>query len=226
MIDLRGVRGLLFDLDGTLVDSAPDLALALDATLAELDHPPVGEAQARAWVGNGAKRLVARALTGQMWQDPPSTDWDRALECFFRHYGAHLVERTVLYPGVAQTLAWLRQHGYALGVVTNKPLRFTRPLLKALELGEFAVVLGGDSLAEKKPHPMPLLHAARTLGLPAKDLLMVGDSLNDVHAARGADMRVICVPYGYNHGQDIRGAHPDAVIEDFRELIGYLEQAA
>ncbi|KAB7628152.1 phosphoglycolate phosphatase [Alkalilimnicola sp. S0819] len=221
------IRAVLFDLDGTLVDSAPDLAHALDLTLVEQGLPPAGPERASHWVGNGSRRLVARALTGEMWADPADTaHWDHVLERFFHHYGEHMLERTRPYPGVPETLAALREAGLRLAVVTNKPSRFVAPLLEGLELGPFELLLGGDSLPEKKPHPLPLLHAARQLGVEPAQTLMVGDSLNDVEAAQAAGMGIICVPYGYNHGQDIRAAGADAVLEHFAQLNNYLSITA
>jgi phosphoglycolate phosphatase len=223
---LQAVKAVLFDLDGTLVDSAPDLARAVDATLLELDRAPAGEARVREWVGNGAQRLLKRALTGQMEAEPPAELFERAMPRFFHHYEANLCIDSVLYVGVREGLQRLRRQGLQLAVVTNKPGRFVSPLLSALDIGEdFAVLVGGDTLAEKKPHPAPLLHAAKQLGQSPAQTLMVGDSRNDVLAARRAQMPVICVPYGYNHGEDIRRTEPDAVVEDLCELATLIERA-
>lgn len=224
---LSSLRAVLFDLDGTLVDSVPDLAGAVDGTLTELGRARAGEARVREWVGNGAERLIKRALTGQMDGEPPAelTAW--ALARFFEHYGERLSGESRLYGGVREGLAALRSHGLALAVVTNKPERFVAPLLEALGIGEqFSVLVGGDTLSEKKPHPAPLLHAASELGCEPEAALMVGDSRNDVLAARRAGMPIICVPYGYNHGQDIRDEAPDAVVDDLVELAGLIERAA
>ena len=221
------VRAVLFDLDGTLVDSVPDLAMAVDAMLTGLERPTAGEAQVRQWVGNGAQRLVKRALTGDMEAEPPATLFEQAFPQFLEYYQQHLCDRSRLYDGVADCLAALQCQELPLGIVTNKPERFIEPLLMALGIAQdFAVVVGGDTLAEKKPHPAPLLHAARQLACTPESTLMVGDSRNDVLAARRAGMRVICVPYGYNHGEDIRLTSPDAVVEDLRQLTGLLKSIA
>jgi len=218
-----GIRALLFDLDGTLVDSVPDLAAAVDAMLADVGRPPAGEARVREWVGNGSQRLVKRALVGQMHGEPAPELFERAMPRFIAHYDARLADRSALYDGVRDGLHRLKGAGYKLGIVTNKPARFIEPLLAALGVREdFAVLVGGDTLAEKKPHPAPLLHAAELLGEGPATTLMVGDSRNDVEAARRAQMAVVCVPYGYNHGEDIRLAAPDAVVEDLRELARLL----
>jgi phosphoglycolate phosphatase len=221
------IDAILFDLDGTLVDSVPDLAAATDAMLIELGRPPAGEALVREWVGNGAERLVKRALTGEMEGEPSEADLQRAFPLFMDQYQQHLDGQSRLYVGVQECLAELQERGLALALVTNKPERFIGPLLTALGLAdEFAVVVGGDTLAQRKPHPAPLLHAARQLGVEPAAALMVGDSRNDVLAARRAGMPVVCVPYGYNHGEDIRLTAPDAVVEDLRELVGLLKLTA
>lgn len=224
---MRNIRAVLFDLDGTLVDSAPDLTTAVDAMLMQLGRPSAGEAKVREWVGNGAQRLVKRALTNGMDAEPPAELFDDAYPRFLDYYTKHLTDRSCLYPGVAEALADMRRMKLALAVVTNKPERYIAPLLNVLGVREdFAVLIGGDTLPQKKPHPAPLLTAARELGVEPAQTLMVGDSRNDVLAARSAGMPVVCVPYGYNHGEDIRLTAPDAVVEDLRELTSLLKSAA
>lgn len=224
---LENARALLFDLDGTLIDSAPDLAQAVDAMLAELGRPLAGEEQVRDWVGNGAARLVKRALTREWDGEPQKALFERALRLFFHYYGDNLVDRTRLYPGVREGLDELLSCGMKLGIVTNKPARFTLPILARLGIyDEFDVVVAGDTLDQKKPHPLPLLYAARDLGLPPSEVVMVGDSMNDVTAAREAGMAIVCVPYGYNHGSDIFDAQPDAVIDSMVELAPLLARVA
>lgn len=226
-MSFENIDAILFDLDGTLVDSVPDLAAATDAMLVDMGRAVAGEALVREWVGNGAERLVKRALTGKMDGEPPATELEKAFPLFMEHYQRHLQGQSRLYPGVQESLADLQERGLALGLVTNKPKRFIAPLLEALGIAEvFAVVVGGDTLADKKPHPAPLLHAARQLGVEPAAALMVGDSRNDVLAARRAGMQIVCVPYGYNHGEDIRLTEPDAVVEDLRELSGLLKSIA
>lgn|SRR5690625_988493 len=219
-----GVRAVLFDLDGTLVDSVPDLATAVDAMLVEMRREAVGEAQVRQWVGNGAQRLVKRALTGEMQAEPEAALFETALSRFLDHYARHLTDRSRLYDGAREALASLRAQGLLLGLVTNKPERFIAPLLSSLAIeADFSVVVGGDTLAQKKPHPAPLLHAAQQLKVEPEAVLMVGDSRNDVLAARHAGMRVLCVPYGYNHGEDIQAAAPDALVANLRDIAELLK---
>jgi phosphoglycolate phosphatase len=218
---------LLFDLDGTLVDSVPDLAAAVDSMMVKLNLPACGEARVRNWVGNGAERLVKRALTGEMETEPEQALFDRAYPLFLDAYAAATDARSKLYAGVAEGLAWATAAGYRMACVTNKPERFTLPLLAGLGIAHhFEFVVSGDTLPVKKPDPAPLLHAADFFKVPPGQALMVGDSVNDVRAARAAGFQVICVPYGYNHGRDIHEAEPDAVIESLHELQTYLEQAA
>jgi len=215
----RRPRLVLLDLDGTLVDSVPDLAWCLDAMLEQLGRPPVGEARARTWVGNGVRRLVCRALVGQLEGEPPEQDLAQALPLFMDLYAANTSGRSRPYPGVREGLDWLSAQGYPLACVTNKAARFTEPLLRDLDLWEyFRLTISGDTLAASKPDPLPLLHAAAHFGAPPAECLMVGDSVNDVRAARAAGFGIICVTYGYNHGNDIRDAHPDDVIDSLAEL--------
>jgi len=216
-------RMILVDLDGTMVDSCPDLAYSVDTMMARLGRPPRGEAAVRTWVGNGVERLIKRALTGEMDGEPPEADYARAYPIFMEVYGENTYGRSVLYPGVREGLDHLRAAGFPLGCVTNKAAQFTLPLLTHFGiLDHFGIVVSGDTLPERKPHPAPLLHAARHFGVPPADALMIGDSVSDVKAARAAGFRIICVSYGYNHGQDIRTAAPDAVIDSFTELPGLL----
>jgi phosphoglycolate phosphatase len=220
---LTGTRAVLFDLDGTLVASAPDLATAVNRALVDIGREPVPEARIEGWIGNGARRLVARALTGEATTDPELALWERAMDRFNVHYAACLAERTTLYPGVRQTLARLTAHGLALGVVTNKPACFTGPVLTAMGLADFfGVTVAGDTLGARKPDAEPMLYAARMLGVPAEATVMVGDAMTDVGAARAAGMGIIWVPYGYHRGDDILSQQPEAVAEHFEDLPGCL----
>lgn len=221
------VKALLFDLDGTLVDSVPDLAEAVDRMLADFGHPPAGEAKVRLWVGTGSRSLVSRALSDAKGGQADDELIERALANYFDHYEARLCVRSRLYEGVSDTLARLRSEGYPLAIVTNKPERFVRPLLDGLGIAQhFSAMIGGDTLAQRKPHPQPLLHAADALGVEPTQALMIGDSRNDIEAARAARIPVVCVPYGYNHGRDVREYHPDRLIERFGDLLTLLSEAA
>jgi len=218
---------LLIDVDGTLVDSVPDLAFCIDAMQHALGFPRHGEAKVRNWVGNGLERLVKRALTGKMETEPDAALYAKALPVFYDLYRDNLSQRSVLYPGVREGLEYLKLEGYKFGSVTNKAERFTLPLLKDLGIDQyFSLIVSGDTLEKKKPDPAPLLYAADQLGVKPVDAMMIGDSISDVKAARAADFQIICVSYGYNHGQDIRIAEPDAVIDSLAQLRSLLEQAA
>lgn len=214
---------ILSDLDGTMIDSVPDLSDAVDAMMQQLGLPVCGETNVRCWVGNGVERLVKRALVGQMEGEPEMALFERALPLFKQVYAEYNGRRSQLFPGVSEGLAWLKQQNYRLACITNKSEQFTIPLLRALHLEPlFELILSGDSLPEKKPHPLPLLHAAQFFQTDPHESLMLGDSVNDVRAARAAGFHVICVSYGYNHGEDIHQAQPDAVIDSFTQLPDFL----
>lgn len=218
---------ILIDVDGTLVDSVPDLAFCVDRMMERLGRPLWGEAAVRNWVGNGVERLVRRALTGELDGEPNEADFERAYPIFLDLYRENTSKRSMLYPGVLDGLDWLKGARYPLGCVTNKAAQFTEPLLKDLGVWDyFGIVISGDALPLKKPDPMPLLHAAAHFDVAPTRALMVGDSVSDVKAARAAGFGIVCMSYGYNHGQDIREAHPDAVIDSLAELKGLLAAAA
>jgi phosphoglycolate phosphatase len=218
---------ILIDVDGTLVDSVPDLAYCVDVLMERLGRPPRGEAAVRNWVGNGVERLVRRALIGQLDGEPPEADFDRAYPIFLDLYAENTSKRSVLYPGVREGLDWMAAAGYRLGCVTNKAAQFTLPLLTDLGvIDRFGIVVSGDTLPQKKPDPAPLLHAAAHFGVEPTQSLMVGDSVSDVKAARAAGFGIVCMSYGYNHGVDIRQALPDAVIDSMTELQGLLAAQA
>lgn len=218
---------ILIDVDGTLVDSVPDLAFCVDAMMGSLDMPPCGELAVRDWVGNGVERLVQRALTGSLDGMPDEALFKQAYPVFLDLYAENTSKRSCLYPGVREGIDALKSAGYPLGCVTNKAAQFTIPLLKDLGLyDDFSIVICGDTLPKKKPDPMPLLHASDYFNVNPADALMIGDSVSDVKAARAAGFRIICMTYGYNHGEDIRSAHPDAVIDSFVEISPLLEKAA
>ena len=218
---------ILIDVDGTLVDSVPDLTFCVDEMMKQLGREPWGEARVRNWVGNGVERLVERALTGELDGVPEKAAYDAAYPIFLELYADNTSKRSRLYPGVREGLDYLTGAGYRLGCVTNKAERFTVPLLKDLGVHDaFRIVVSGDTLPYKKPHPAPLLHAAEFFKVAPEKSLMVGDSISDVKAARAAGFMIACVPYGYNHGDDIRLAAPDVVIESLASLRAELEQAA
>jgi phosphoglycolate phosphatase len=216
---LKTPKMILIDLDGTLVDSAPDLAFCVDETLKHLGLPPQGLERVRDWVGNGVEKLICRALTGDINGKPDQATLERAMPVFLDLYDRNIAQRSHLFPGIREGMDALRAQGIQLGCVTNKIARFTETLLQNLGVRQqFAIVVSGDTLPQKKPHPAPLLHAAHFFGIAPEDAMMVGDSVHDGEAARAAGFQVVCVSYGYNHGVDIRSAQPDAVIDSLLEL--------
>ena len=218
---------ILIDLDGTLVDSVPDLAFCVDSMMTQLGRAPWGEERVRDWVGNGVERLVRRALVGQLKGEPDEADFERAYPLFMQLYADNTSKRSVLYPGVREGINMLKAAGYKLGCVTNKAAQFTEPLLKDLGIYEdFSIVVSGDTLPKKKPDPAQLLYAAEFFVCDPANALMIGDSVSDVAAARAAGFQIVCMNYGYNHGVDISEAGPDAIIGSLDEIYPLLEQAA
>jgi phosphoglycolate phosphatase len=213
-------KALLFDLDGTLIDSAPDLAAAINLMLIELGYSAVTEAKVRPWVGNGARKLVERALRQTLQKNPEEDFIDTSLAMFFHHYQRVLCDNSCLYPGVKEALHYWQSQNILMACVTNKPARFTAPLLSHFALDKFMpVAISGDSLPVRKPDPAPLLKACELLGVAVNEVIMIGDSRNDVDAARNAGMPVICVSYGYNHGEPIQNAQPDWLVDSFTDLL-------
>ncbi|UPT78507.1 phosphoglycolate phosphatase [Sulfurovum sp. XGS-02] len=216
---------ILFDLDGTLIDSVPDLAVAVNHMLKALHRETFSEDTIRYWVGNGAQMLVKRALSGQTEIDENLDPvlFEKALEIFLTFYGQNLCIDTAAYPNVSDTLHTLKEKGYRLVIVTNKPFDFVGPILKALGLdGVFDFWLGGDSLEKKKPDPLPLLHACEHMHVSVDQCVMVGDSKNDLLAANTCGMQSVGVTYGYNYGEEIGVYDPTCIINDFSELNALL----
>ena len=214
---------IMIDVDGTLVDSVPDLAFCVDELMKTLNRPVWGEEKVRQWVGNGVPKLVERSLTGELEATVNKDDFDKAYPIFLDLYADNTSKRSALYDGVIEGLDYLQKQGYQLGCVTNKAEQFTHPLLKDLGIFDrFGIVISGDTLAKKKPDPLPLLHAAKHFGVNPNECLLLGDSISDVKAARAANFDVICMSYGYNHGIDIATANPDVVIDSMVELKNFL----
>ncbi len=214
---------IMIDVDGTLVDSVPDLAYCVDETMKAIGKKPWGEAQVRHWVGNGVPKLVERSLTGELEGTPDQVEYDQAYPIFLELYSHNTSVRSCLYDGVKEGLDYMKAQGYTLGCVTNKAEQFTLPILKDLGIFDyFGIVVSGDTLSKKKPDPLPLLHSAEFFGIEPQHSLMLGDSVSDVKASRAAGFEIICMSYGYNHGNDIRDTNPDLVIDSMAELKEYL----
>jgi phosphoglycolate phosphatase len=208
---------ILCDLDGTLVDSAADIAIALNRALDDLGLAPVTDTQVRRWVGQGAMRLIHCVIDhGRL--DPALHPV--LLNQFMNRYMAAVCEVSEVYPGVREFLAACHADGITLACVTNKPYQAARDLLAALDLlDDFQLLIGGDTLPHRKPHPEPLLHCLRHFEMSVEEALMVGDSRNDVDAAKAAQMKVVAVSYGYNHGEPVADTQPDWLVDSLASLI-------
>ena len=219
------VSAIVIDLDGTLLHSAPELAEAANRMLREMDYPPVSQELLASYIGNGIGWLVKRALTGDMHATPDAALYEHALPIFEKHY-SELLLGSKPYGGAIEGLEAMRAAGFRLGCITNKAAGFTGPLLEGTGLAKyFEIVVSGDTLPEKKPHPLPLWHAAKFFGVPIEQLLLIGDSLNDTLAARAAGCPVFCVPYGYNHGEPVETLDTDAVIADLPAALPLIKRA-
>ncbi|SFU17259.1 phosphoglycolate phosphatase [Kosakonia arachidis] len=236
MDKLQSIQGVAFDLDGTLVDSAPGLTAAVDSALYALELPQAGEARVVTWIGNGAdvlmerafnwsrqERAIQRAAQGKpdIEDHVPQEEQIRMLRKLFNRYYAETVEEgSFLFPDVADTLATLHAKGLPLALVTNKPTPFVAPLLEALDIAQlFSFVVGGDDVVNKKPHAEPLLLVCKKLNIQPHELLFVGDSRNDILAAKAAGSVSVGLTYGYNYGEAITLSEPDLVFDHFKDLL-------
>lgn len=207
---------VIFDLDGTLVDSAADIAEALNRTLEDQHLPRVPEATVHSWIGDGVRRLVEQAFTAA----GHVTDLDAVMPGFMRHYEECLLRSPRLYDGVVPALQGLRERNVTLAICTNKPHAMVGPLLAHLGVQDyFAQVIGGDSLPERKPSGAPLRYLAAAFELAPSAALMVGDSITDYRAAVDAGMPVALVRYGYPRGLELDKVQAVAVMDDLRELL-------
>ncbi len=216
-------RAALIDLDGTLLDTAGDLAAAVNAMLAELDLPMLPVPTVAGYVGKGADVLVHRALTRSLDGRAESALFERAKASFYRHYRHQNGRATAAFPGVEAALRRLRSKGIKLACVTNKPGEFTHQLLARFGLADcFDVVISGDDTVEKKPHAAPLLAACERLGVQPSDAVMVGDSENDLLSARAAGCRVVLVEGGYNEGRPIAALPADAIVAALADVVALI----
>ncbi len=218
------VRAVLFDLDGTLLDTIHDLGEAANRMLAELARPQRSIEEIRSFVGKGIPHLVLRCMTEG--SEASEAEIATAVEVFRRHYAAVNGSRTRVYPGVIDTLEGLRERGLGLAVVTNKAEAFTRPLLDRMGLADyFAAIVCGDTLTVRKPDPAVLRHACALLGTEPAHALMIGDSINDAGAARAAGMPVLLVTYGYSEGQPVDTIECDGLLSSATESLARIAAA-
>lgn len=207
---------VIFDLDGTLVDSVPDLAVAVDNMLAQFQLPPAGLDHVRHWVGNGSLKLVERAL---MHTQQHADNLAAAHAVFLQAYGDTHHAYSRLYPGVAQLLAALAAQDIKLAIATNKPQQFILPILQAFKIEQyFAWIVGGDFLAVRKPDPYHLFYICEKAGMPPTDAIMVGDSKADIDAANAALMDNILLRQGYGQGMDLSGLGAMLILDDIEAL--------
>ena len=221
------VRAVLFDLDGTLLDTVPDLHAALCAMLCDMGRPELPLEATRMYVGRGVSNLVKRALAGSLDAGDDTPAPPEALALFRQHYACENGRQTKLFPGVIEGLRAIRDMGLPMAVITNKPEGFTHPLLEMTGLAEyFPVVVGGDNLPRHKPDPMSLVWACGRLGVWPKDALFIGDSVNDFLAARAAGCRIFLLPYGYNEGRDVRELDCDVIVSTVESAVKHIRRAA
>ena len=216
---------IIFDLDGTLIDSVPDLAAAVNYMLATLGKNVQNESVIREWIGNGAEVLVRRALLGSKELDREIDEelLQSALDIFLEYYKEHMCDATYLYPNAKETLGILKRHGKKTAIVTNKPSAFVEPILQKLGIGHLIdFYLGAEDAAQKKPHPAPLYKACEIADIEIDDALMIGDSKNDIEAAKACGMQSVAVSYGYNYGEDAASLGADVTMEDLREVVHLL----
>jgi len=213
---------IIFDFDGTLIDSEPDLALAINHMLKQLKREVYTQEVISHWVGNGAETLVKRALSGGTVVNESIKEelFENALDIFLTFYAQNLCVKSYLYPTVKESLVELKEYGYKMVIVTNKPANFVSPILKGLGIDEFfEFYLGGDSLKKRKPDPMPLLHVCEKLNITVDECVMIGDSKNDIISANSAKMQSVGVTYGYNYGEDIGIYQPTIVVDRFADIL-------
>jgi phosphoglycolate phosphatase len=211
---LRGVRAAIIDLDGTMLDTVPDFHVAINRMRAELGLAPIAAERIKLMVGKGSENLIRSVLALDYDAAGVAQHFSAAMDAYQRHYLAINGDHSALYPEVAAGLDALKAAGLRLACVTNKPIAFATPLLAQKGLaGYFEVVYGGDSLAKKKPHPMPLLQVCADFALQPAQVVAIGDSSNDAQAARAAGCPVLTVPYGYNHGESIHDTDSDGIVD-------------
>lgn len=211
---------VLFDLDGTLLNTIPDLTDGVNGMRMALGLPPLRQDIVSTYVGKGSEVLVRRALQDNLRPEEPIEPQllAQGMELFYQYYHTVNGDKTVIYEGVLEGLKAFREQGVKMAVVTNKPEEFTEPLLVSTGLASFFEhAVSGDTCERKKPDPLPLHYACKLLDARPQDTLMIGDSQNDVQAARAADMAVVAVPYGYNEGQGVQNLGADAIVSSIDE---------
>ena len=219
----RRLMAAVIDLDGTMIDTADDFTASLNGMLAELGARPIAREEVVGYVGKGSEHLVRSVLSARFSADESDARFEDALERYQAHYAQVNGRHTRLYPEVELGLAALAQAGVKLACVTNKPHRFAVALLEQYRLAPyFTVILGGDSVARKKPDPLPMLAACDAMGVAPADAVAIGDSENDALAGRAAGMTTLTVPYGYNHGKAIQTINSDGIVASLLEAARFI----
>jgi phosphoglycolate phosphatase len=214
---------IVFDLDGTLVDSVPDLTIAINKMLAAVQQTTYTEDQVRQWVGNGAEILIKRALTGTLEPIEVPQNLAQAISLFDQFYSAKVCDKSKLYSGVIEGLEALKMAGISMACVTNKPEKFTLPLLEHLGLKDyFQFIASGDSYPVMKPAPLPLLEAAKFFSVDVRQCLMVGDSISDIQAGKRAGFKTAVVSYGYAGKYTLDELEADYKLDRIDQLTGLL----
>lgn len=219
------VKAAIIDLDGTMLDTMPDFHVALNGMRADLGLASITAARIAPMIGKGSENLIRSVLA--LDYDAATVDqrFDAAMASYQRHYLAINGQHSVLFDGVIDGLQAMRANGLRLACVTNKPIAFTTPLLAQKGLAAyFDVVYGGDSLAQKKPHPLPLLQVCRDFDLAPSTVVAIGDSSNDAEAARAAGCPVLTVPYGYNHGRPVQEIDSDGIVDSLLCAAALIEE--
>ena len=211
------MKAVFFDLDGTLIDSSLDLANSINFMLKNLGKKEYEIKTIKKWIGNGASVLVKRALSGSMEiKDIDRNLFNKAKNIFLEHYKNNICIHTKLYPEVKETLLKI---SHKKAIITNKPVEFVKPILKKLDIDVFDFVIGGECLPEKKPSPLPLLYACKYFNITPDEAIMVGDSKNDILAAKNAKIKSIALTYGYNQGEEIKNYNPDFIFNKFSDIL-------
>ena len=221
----KNIQAVIIDLDGTMLDTAPDFLVAINRMRAEFDFADLDIATIKRFVGKGSENLIHNVLAENVEEDQIELHFDTALASYQKHYLAINGDYSSLYPDVIEGLQAMRARGLRLACVTNKPLAFTLPLMKKKGLTDyFDVVYGGDSFARKKPDPVALLQVCTDFDLPPSQVLAIGDSSNDAKAARAAACPVLLVPYGYNHGEAIQNVESDGIVTSLLEAANLINR--
>lgn len=217
MPKIKKIKLICFDLDGTLVNSVPDMRLALNAMLDDFSLPKCVDADVKTWVGDGIPMMVERALN---YANNKNTSIEKAVSVFENHYAHYLNSASCLYDNVQETLFALQKKGYKIALITNKAERFLDGLLKNFSIyNAFDLLIGGDTLEKKKPDPLQVEFACAHFNVAKSEAVMVGDSKNDILAGKNAGLISIALTYGYNYGEPVSNLDPEYIIDKFKELL-------